>query len=296
MLRWLVHLRRALWHSLSDDIVMLSKAAAYSAILTVFPAILVVATLMAIAPQAEFLRFELRHLLYRMFPPEVPPVLLTYFQGEHRRSIHLLLTASAVSLYAASDVMATLMECSRRAYKLPVGLWSSWRQRGTAFLLVPLSLFPLMLASLFVVFGHQIEVWMVHRAGHDLRIYVLLFWRVVRWTLAVMASIAVIATIYHMGTPRTQSWRRVMPGAVLATLLWFPSTLVFGWYVTRHANYAQVYGPLGAGIALLIWLYIILISVMVGAEFNAEVYPKPASVSPPHKAQDLPVGVSSVQS
>ena len=277
MLCWLAHLRRALWNSLSDDIIMMSKAAAYSAIFTVFPAILVTATLVAIMPGAEFMRAGVRELLYQMFPPEVPPVLLAYFQGAHSRSMHLLVSASIVSVWAASSVMATLMECSRRAYKLPIGLWSFWHQRAIALLLVPLSLFPLMLASLFVVFGHQIELWMIHLSGHDLRSYVLLLWRATRWLLAMTTSIAVIATIYHTGTPRTQSWRCVMPGAVLATVLWFPSTLIFGWYVTRHANYAQVYGSLGAGVALLIWLYIILISVMIGAEFNAEVFPKTAA-------------------
>ncbi len=274
MLCWFKHLRHALVNSLSDDIIMMSKAAAYSAIFTVFPAILVGATLVAIMPGAQFMRAEVRMLLYQMFPPQVPPVLLAYFQGAHSRPLHLLVSASIVSVWAASSVMATLMECSRRAYKLPVGLWSVWHQRAIAFLLVPLSLFPLMVASLFVVFGHQIELWMIYLSGHDLRSYVLMAWRVARWLLAMTTSIAVIATIYHTGTPRTQSWRRVMPGAVLATVLWFPSTLVFGWYVTRHANYAQVYGSLGAGVALLIWLYILLISVMIGAEFNAEVFPK----------------------
>jgi membrane protein len=52
--------------------------------------------------------------------------------------------------------------------------------------------------------------------------------------------------------------------------MWFLTTLAFGWYVTRFANYSQVYGSLGAGIALLFWLYIISLSVLCGAEFNAQ--------------------------
>ena len=51
--------------------------------------------------------------------------------------------------------------------------------------------------------------------------------------------------------------------------MWFLTTLAFGWYVTRFANYSQVYGSLGAGIALLFWLYIVSLSVLCGAEFNA---------------------------
>jgi len=57
----------------------------------------------------------------------------------------------------------------------------------------------------------------------------------------------------------------------VATAIWFVTTLVFGWYVTRVANYSQVYGSLGAGIALLFWLYFVFLSVLVGAEFNAQV-------------------------
>ena len=60
---------------------------------------------------------------------------------------------------------------------------------------------------------------------------------------------------------------------LMATGLWFLSTLGFGTYVSRFANYAQVYGSLGAGIALLFWLYLISLSVLVGAEFNAQLFP-----------------------
>ena len=56
----------------------------------------------------------------------------------------------------------------------------------------------------------------------------------------------------------------------MATAMWFLTTLAFGWYVTRFANYSEVYGSLGAGIALLFWLYIISLSVLCGAEFNVQ--------------------------
>src|SRR6185312_13235742 len=80
--------------------------------------------------------------------------------------------------------------------------------------------------------------------------------------------------IYHWGMPRVQSWMRVLPGAIMATLLWFPVTLIFGWYVTNYANYNRIYGSLGAGIALLVWLYIISIIILIGAEYNAMTCPR----------------------
>ena len=66
---------------------------------------------------------------------------------------------------------------------------------------------------------------------------------------------------------REWSWRASLPGATVATVLWFVTTLLFGLYVTRFANYSQVYGSLGAAIALMFWLYLIALSVLIGAEF-----------------------------
>jgi membrane protein len=82
--------------------------------------------------------------------------------------------------------------------------------------------------------------------------------------------------IYHWGLPRVQSWRRVLPGAILATILWFPITVGFGWYVNNYANYTVIYGSLGAGIALLVWMYLISMIILFGAEFNAVVCPREA--------------------
>jgi len=273
MQRGLAHLRKTIVNSVNNDVLMLARAGAYSAILCVFPVVLIAATMLAFSPAAEVVRAELRALLYQMFPPDVPPLVLAYFQGQHR-SIRLVLSSATVFLLASNSVMTTLMEAMRRAYKLPADSWTLSRQIGIAFILTFLSFLPLGLASLFVVFGHVIESWMIQQSVYELRPLVLLMARLVRWIIALTTSVMVLSIIYHLGTPRTQSWRRILPGSILATALWFPSTLAFGWYVTRHAHYRQVYGSLGAGVALLIWLYIILVSVMVGAEFNAVVYPK----------------------
>jgi membrane protein len=63
-----------------------------------------------------------------------------------------------------------------------------------------------------------------------------------------------------------------MPGAIAATVVWFPATLAFGWYVTTFANYSRFYGPFGAGIATLVWLYLTSFSALLGAELNGVRY------------------------
>jgi membrane protein len=141
-----------------------------------------------------------------------------------------------------------------------------------ALLLVPIALVPLSLATLVVVFGHQIELWTVTNADHELRHIVIILWRMVRWSLALITSIAVLTVLYHFGTRRKERWVWVLPGSVCSTVTWFPATLAFGWYVTRIADYSMFYGSFGAGIATLVWLYITAFSVLIGAELNGALY------------------------
>jgi membrane protein len=89
-----------------------------------------------------------------------------------------------------------------------------------------------------------------------------------------ITSVAVLALIYHNGLPRAQPWHRVMPGAALASGMWFVVTVVFAWYVENVATYNLIYGSLGVAIALLVWMYLLSIVILVGAEFNALVHPR----------------------
>jgi membrane protein len=143
-----------------------------------------------------------------------------------------------------------------------------------AFLLVPLTLVPLTLAAALIIFGRILAHTLAANADHQVSAAVLFLWLVIRWSIAMLTSVAMLCVLYHLSTPNSPGWSKVLPGAGLATALWFPSTLLFGWYVTRYANYAAFYGSLGAGIALLIWLYIVCVAVIIGAEFNAEVFPR----------------------
>jgi membrane protein len=141
-----------------------------------------------------------------------------------------------------------------------------------AVLLVAATLVPMLFATMLVTFGHFIEHWIVDSAGHELRFYVLLFWRMIRWGIAVVTSVVMLAVIYHFGVPRRRHWKHALPGAMLATVTWFVSTLIFGWYVTHFSHYQVVYGSLGAGMATMVWLYIVSLSILFGAEFNAELF------------------------
>ena len=90
--------------------------------------------------------------------------------------------------------------------------------------------------------------------------------------ISLLTCVSVLGALYHFGTHRKEHWAWVGPGALAATLLWFPATLAFGWYVTRIADYSMFYGSFGTGIATLVWLYITAFSVLIGAELNGAIY------------------------
>jgi membrane protein len=273
ILRQLYYLRRAAWEAFGHSVFGNAKAAAYSAILSLFPALLVLTTLLAFTPETDTLRGELRIAFSSILPGDTMSLVQAYFQMNHAQSVRIMAGAVFVTVAAAMGVMLSLMEGFRRAYHLPRDEWDFWKERLVALALVPGTLVPMIFATILVAFGHVIEHWMIENAGLNLRLYVVVLWRVMRWLLATATSVAVLGVIYHFGTPRNRPWRQVLPGAVLATVTWFVVTLVYGWYVTRHADYSVIYGSLGAGIATLVWLYMVCLSILVGAEYNAQLYP-----------------------
>lgn len=279
MLELLTHLRRAIWRAFQHDAFAVAKAAAYSSILTVFPGLLVLASVVAVSNKTLKFTREISYAIGRVLPAGTDSLALTYFNTSRIRPVNVILSASFVMLTAASGVMVSWMAGFRRAYGIQENPWGFWKERAMAFLLIPLSMIPLGFATVLVGFGNQLQNWLSAHTIYELRGAVLLLWTWGRWSIGALTSIAVIALIYHLAIPRTQSWHRVLPGAVLATFLWFMATLGFGWYVTNYANYAVIYGSLAAVIALLVWLYLVSIVMLIGAEFNALVFPKPGNVT-----------------
>jgi membrane protein len=273
MVRFFEHLRLALWRAFLHDAFAVAKGAAFSAIFTLFPAVLLVASVLSQShTTAGFIR-EIAHAVGRIFPEGTRAAVLQYFSGNKPVSVRFLITVAAITLWTGSGVMISWMEGFRNAYQMPK-TWGLVKERMIAFLLVVLAGIPMVFASILLVFGNQIEAWIVYHVGHELGPYVLGLWTALRWIIAALTSIAVIGLIYHHGVPRTQPWHRVLPGASLATVLWFASTLVFGFYLRHFANYDVIYGSVATAIALLIWLYIVSVVVLIGAEFNALRYPR----------------------
>jgi membrane protein len=101
------------------------------------------------------------------------------------------------------------------------------------------------------------------------------------WPTVSAAAIATVATLYHVATPIRSPWRRDLPGALLAIVIWVGASYVLRWELGASVGGTSIYGPLATPIVVLIWLYFLAIAVLIGAGLNAAIderFPTPARV------------------
>jgi membrane protein len=292
MLRFLRLFRLSCWRAFEHDAFGTAKGSAYSLILTFFPALMLSASILVSFEETHDFAMDLAESAARFLPPGTGGTVRAYFEITQAKPVPTLILASLITLWAASGVIITWMEYFRRAYKMQKA-WGIIKERLIAFGLVIMAGVPLSFATILVAFGNEIEQRFAERMmfelGHMVEPYILLIWSIIRWIIAIVTCMAVMALIYHHAVPRTQRWHSVLAGSALASGLWFSATIGFGWYVRHFAQYSLYYGSLAAAIVLLVWLWIISFIVMVGAEFNALLYPRVLTPPAPGPVAVVPV-------
>ena len=259
-------LRRTIVSSAEDG-------AAYSSLLSFFP-LLTSAAAVLVEARAEFVATQLTGFLSEILPPGTDEVVISQLQLRGNKPIGLLVVALLVALWAASSVVKSLIDGFHVAYRVPRNR-NFFHSTAVAMLLVLAAAFPFLIASSLVLFGQQAESVMLSFFKVDPILNPLtdaweLLSRLARYAVALAATVCLMSILYYFGPYRRQRLRRVLPGAVLATLLWLGATTGFAWYMKNLAHYNVVYGSIGTGIALLVWMYLLCAIAIVGSEFNAE--------------------------
>jgi membrane protein len=262
---WL--LRRAGLAVFYDNCFEIAKSAAYSSILSFFPGLMVVTSLLFREDVSDVVD-EISIALGRVLPPGVYRVAEQYITTHGARTYGLLAGAWFVAIWSASNVMASLIAGFGVAYRVPVSR-SLVKNRLVALALLPIAGLPMLVATIVILFGQQIENWLIAHLGES-SWWVAPAGQAMRWSVALLTSVLVIGLLYHAGPNRRQKWRMVWPGAGLATCLWLAATLLFAWYVRHVARYSALYGSISTAVVLLIWMYIVNLVVLFGCEFNAE--------------------------
>lgn len=230
-----------------DGCLAAAKGAAYSSLLALFP---VMSSLTAILAQinADSVTTKIGQFLFEVAPPGTEELLEYSITIRGQRPILLLILAVFISLIGASGVMLSLIDGFQAAYRFK-NRRNFWKQRAIAMVLVALVASP----------GVAMSALMVYTGSPLL------------WPPAIVAIALGNLLLYRFGPDLPPELRQgsIWPGALIATGIWMAATVGFVWYVRNLANYNVMYGSIGAVIALLVWLYLLMVSVLLGCEYNA---------------------------
>jgi len=279
---WL--LRGTLVAAYEDNCFGIAKGAAYSSLLSLFP-ILTTMTSLLVQARAQSVVHVLAAVVRQIAPPGTEDLILSRLRERGARPISLPVVAIMLSLWAGSGAMMSLMEGFDAAYRIPSGR-HFLKERAMAIFLVLVAAVPAVGASSLIIFGNRGEVALIRSLGiskptDEISTNLGLAWHISRYALAFATITLVTGLLYYFGpnyrseldSPRglmQSRFFRVWPGAFLTTCLWLVFTAGFAWYVSNIANYNFFYGSIGAVIVLLVWLYLVACIALIGCEFNAE--------------------------
>jgi membrane protein len=252
-----------------------AAALTYYSILSLFPGLLVVVSLLALLGQYPQTYESIVNTLRDAAPGTAVDTINSALRDalSNRGDAGVLLVVGLVlSLYSASGAMGAAMRSLEAINRVKRGR-SFLPNLGVRLGLTVLVTLLVLIAFLAVVVAGPLFGTIADAAGFPSFIKGLVGY--LRWPLGALALLTAYALVYALGPRRTprrgdRSLRSVLPGAAVGTGLWFAISLAFSAYVANYGSYDKTYGTLGALISLLIWLWLGNLAFLLGALFNAE--------------------------
>ncbi len=255
----------AVWKVFPDCLTQ-TQAIAFNMFLAFFPMMLLVLGVVASSGRLRGGVMEIIEQLGVVFPPGAESALQQLLTRPGQDSWGWISLGSAGTLLAGTQMMRLMIEGFRMVYgdKTRPSFWS---RNFRALLLVSATIAPWFAAATLSIFGRQFREWITARAEMPLLAGIL--WSALLISVELVLAMAVLCFIYRVGRPGTGSWGAVMPGAALATVLWWLVSSAFGFYM-RRVPAVVVYGNLAAAIGLMIWMQLTAVVVLLGAAYNAQ--------------------------
>ena len=96
--------------------------------------------------------------------------------------------------------------------------------------------------------------------------------RLMRWPVLLILIVLGLAVLYRYGSSRREPrWQWISVGSLFAAIAWVISSVLLSWYLASFANYNATYGSLGAGVGMMMWMWVSSIVILLGAELNSEI-------------------------
>lgn len=249
-----------------DNVPNGAAALAYYLTLAIFPALILMLSVIAYLPIAH-MDLALMDLLKQVMPGDASRVLSgTVREIATQRNGGLLSFGLLATLWAAANGTYAVMQQLNITYDVKEQR-PFFKSRGTAIGLT-LAVGALMISAFaLIVLGGLIQDWLASALGWGGPIRTL--FSVLRWGIVSSALLLAFALTYYFGPDVEQRFRFISPGSIFGVVILVIASLAFRFYADRFGNYSATYGGIGAVIMLMLWLYISGLALLLGAEINS---------------------------
>ena len=267
---WIGTLKRTLREFKEDDLTLLAAALTYYGILSLFPALLVLLSLLGLAGQSTI--DTLLQNVDAIAPSATNDVItnaVRNLQSNNSGAGIAFIVGLAGALWSASGYVGGFMKAANVIYEVEEGR-KFWKLKPLQIFVTVIIVVLTTLVTIAVVVSGPIA----QRAGDiigagDTAVTV---FNIVKWPVIALIVSQIFAFLYWVSPNVKQpGYRWISPGGFLAVGLWIAASAAFAFYVANFGSYSKTYGSFAAVIIFLVWLWITNLVMLLGAEFNAEV-------------------------
>lgn len=172
-----------------------------------------------------------------------------------------------LAVWSASLATAAVVDAIRIIHNQPTP--PAWRRRIGALGLTALAVVGGVLLLPVLVVGPRLGAFLAEPLGLDDAFKTAV--KVLYWPIVALLGVGLLATSYRFALHQAIPWRRGLPGAALALLVWILGGFGLRLYAAGTLEATSVYGALSAPLVLLLWLYLTALAVLIGAEVNANI-------------------------
>ncbi|MGD6747112.1 YihY/virulence factor BrkB family protein [Streptomyces sp. BH106] len=266
---WWAVLRRTGKEFLDDDLPDRAAALTYYGVLSLFPALLVLVSLLGVIGERATTGVldNLRHLT----PGPVRDLLddaVRQLQDSGGASGAVALVSLLVAVWSASRYVAAFIRTANAVYDTEEGR-PVWKLTPLTVALTAALMVLLAMSSIIIVFTGPLA----KRAGEALGAgdAALMTWNIAKWPVLLALVVLMVALLFWRApNVRGPGFRWLSPGSFLAVLLWLAASGGFAVYVACFGSYNKTYGTLAGAIIFLVWLWLSNLALLLGLEFDAE--------------------------
>ncbi|EPT8861980.1 TPA: YihY/virulence factor BrkB family protein [Listeria innocua] len=237
---------------------------AYYMLFSIFPMLLIAATLLA------YLHID-KDSVFNMIKEFAPDQIMDFLEENlntllTQKNGGLLSIGIIATLWSASNGMNAVMKSLNKAYGV-TNKRNYVVQRLLSMFFTLAMLATVGATLLLLVFGQQIGMFLINHLNFSEDF--LSFWNNLRWTVTLIVIFVVFTFLYWVAPNRRSTLISVLPGALFSTIGWTVASVGFAYYVNNFGNYSATYGSIGVIIILMLWFYLTGIILMIGGELNA---------------------------